>query len=111
MPRSDAKGQDAYRFDILGSARTIRGYMMGVTADQFWDNGEKRDAAAMRISAIGDAARNITRETEAALPDIPFGNILGMRNRIAHEYGKVDFREVWKVTQQDTGNLVTVLES
>jgi uncharacterized protein with HEPN domain len=83
--------------------------MKDVTADQFWDNGEKRDAVAMRISAIGEAARNLTRETEAALPTVPFGNIRGMRNRIAHEYGKVDFREVWNVTQQDIGNLVTVL--
>ena len=34
-----------------------------------------------------------------------------MRNRIAHDYGAVDFKIVWAVTQQEIEPLITALES
>jgi len=110
MSPKSAKDQKAYLYDMLESARAIGRYMQGVTFDQFWDNGEKRDAVAMRIAALGDAARNVTKITEAEIPAVPFGNIRGMRNRIAHDYGKVNFREVWKVAEQDIKPLIGALE-
>jgi len=111
MPRETAKDQNAYLYDMLESARVIRRYMEGVTFDQFWENSEKRDAVALRIATIGDAARHATKATESAIPAVSFRNIRGMRNRIAHDYGKVDFREVWSVTQQDIEPLIAALEA
>jgi uncharacterized protein with HEPN domain len=110
MPRNTARDQKAYLYDMLESARVIRGYVAGVTFDQFWANGEKRDAVAMRIATIGDAARHVTKATEAATPAVPFPNLRGMRNRTAHEYGKIDFREVWQVARQDIEPLIAALE-
>jgi uncharacterized protein with HEPN domain len=109
MKAKAVKDQDAYLYDMMESAQVICSYIEGVTFDDFWDNGEKRDAIAMRIAAIGDAARNVAKSTELALPAIPFGNIRGMRNRIAHDYGKVDFREVWKVADHDIRPLAASL--
>ena len=111
MQPKSAKDQNAYLYDMMESARAICRYVEGVEFDQFWDNGEKRDAVAMRIAAIGDAARNVTKATEAAIPGVPFPNIRGMRNRVAHDYGKVDFREVWKVAEQDIRPLMMALET
>jgi len=34
-----------------------------------------------------------------------------MRNRIAHDYGAVDFKIVWAVTQQEIEPLITALEA
>jgi len=110
MPHTSSRDQDAYLYDMLDSAKLIRSYMEGVSFDQFLGNAEKRDAVAMRIAAIGDAARNVTKATERLLPSVPFPLIRGMRNRIAHHYGAVDFREVWKVTQESIGPLVSALE-
>jgi len=110
MQPKAAKDQNTYLYDMIESARAIYRYTEGVTFEQFWDNGEKRDAVAMRIATIGDAARNVTKVIETANPAIPFSNIRGMRNRIAHEYGKVDFREVWKVAEQDIKPLIAALE-
>jgi uncharacterized protein with HEPN domain len=106
-----AKTQDAYLYDMLESAQAIQKYTSGVTADQFWDNPEKRDAVAMRIAAISDAAGQVTAATASKIPEIPFRNIRGMRNRIAHEYGSVNFREVWKVVDHDIKPLIAALEN
>jgi len=56
------------------------------------------------IEIIGEAARNIqTREPEvaAAYPDIPWRNMTGMRNHLAHGYFEVDLKSVWTTVQDD----------
>ena len=98
------------RCDMMKSAQAISRYMAGVSFDQFRDNREKRDAVAMRIAAIGDAARNVTKAAERDVPGISFQNFREMRSRIAPGYGKVDVREVWTVAAQDITPLLEVLE-
>lgn len=72
MPLKPSKDQKAYLYDMLESAQKALGYLQGVTYDEFWQSSEKRDAVAMRIAAIGEAARQITPVTEAAVPNVPF---------------------------------------
>lgn len=106
----DAKTSDAYLYDMLEAARLIRGYMDGVSFDAFWHNSEKRDAVALRLSVLGESAHKIDKTVEKKLPAIPFKNIRGLRNRIAHDYGAVDFKIVWDVTQNEIEPLITILE-
>jgi uncharacterized protein with HEPN domain len=111
MAKASPKTQDAYLHDMLEAARLIQGYMAGVTFDEFWHNSEKRDAVSMRISVLGESAHKIDKATEAALPGIHFKGIRGMRNRVAHDYGAVDFKIVWAVTQAEIGPLIAGLEA
>ena len=111
MAKAASKTQDAYLHDMLEAARLIHGYMAGVSFEQFWRNGEKRDAVALRISVLGQSAHKVDKATEATLPGIPFKNIRGMRNHIAHDYGAVDFKIVWAVTQEEIAPLIAALES
>jgi uncharacterized protein with HEPN domain len=105
------KSQDAYLHDMMEAARLIHGYLVGVSFDEFWHNSEKRDAVALRISVLGESAHRIDKATESALPSIPFKSIRGMRNRIAHDYGAVDFKIVWAVTQTEIEPLIAALET
>lgn len=107
---SDPHAQATYLYDMLESAQHILRYMAGVNYEAFWDDSEKRDAVAMRLAVIGESARHATAETAAELTDIPFKDLRGMRNRIAHDYGRVDYTVVWAVTQEDIGPLVAALE-
>ncbi len=111
MGKAAPKTQDAYLHDMLEAARLICGYMGGVAFEDFWRNSEKRDAVALRISVLGASAHKIDKMTEAALPGIPFKSIRGMRNRIAHDYGAVDFKIVWAVTQEEIEPLIAALEA
>ena len=96
---------------MLEGARLIQDYLAGVTVEEFWQNREKRDAVALRISVIGESAYKIDKATEAALPQIPFKSIRGMRNRIARDYGAVDFMIVWEVTQKEIAPLIAALDT
>ncbi len=101
MPLRPAKDQNAYLSDMVDSAKKATAYVRGQTYENFWDDPKTRDAVAMRLQVIGEAAKHITAETAAALPKVPFTHISGMRNRIAHDYGSVNFKIVWNVVQEE----------
>lgn len=65
----------------------------------------------MRLSVIGEAAGKIDATAAAMVPSVPFPKISATRNRIVHEYGKVDFTVVWRITQEDIPPLIVALES
>ena len=108
---SDRHSEEAYLLDMLESAQHIMRYMEGVAIEEFFADSEKRDAVTLRLSMIGEAARHVTKETEAALASIPFKDIRAMRNRITRDYGRVDCRILWQVTQEDVAPLVAALEA
>lgn len=111
MARGVPKTQDAYLHDMLEAVTLVQGYVAGIAFEDFWHNSEKRDAVALRISVLGESARKIDPSTERALPGVPFKALRGMRNRIAHDYGAVDFKIVWEVTQTEIAPLRTALRA
>jgi uncharacterized protein with HEPN domain len=103
--------QAAYLHDMLESAQSVRAYTEGMTLEQFWESPTTRDAVVMRLVMIGEVSGKIDARTAAMLPKIPFAEISGLRNRIAHAYDKVDFKEVWNVVQQNMSPLIVELST
>jgi uncharacterized protein with HEPN domain len=112
MPKATPPSpDDAHLHDMLEAALLIKSYTKGVTFDEFWRSNEKRDAVALRLSVLGEAAVHISPATQKALPSIPFKEIRGLRNRIAHDYGAIDFKIVWEVTRSEIGPLIVALKA
>ena len=95
--------------DILDSASAIVRYLDGVSRGNFLSNTEKQDAVLRRLEILGEAASRITPETRALFPDIPFRNMRGMRNIIAHDYGDVNMDQVWETATNDMERLIATL--
>jgi uncharacterized protein with HEPN domain len=110
MPLTPEKDQRACVQDMLDSARQAAGYVRDLSFDQFWDDDKTHDAVALRLQVVGEAAQRITAETAARLPRVPIQDIRGMRHRISHDYGRVNFRVVWKTVQKDLPPLIAELE-
>ncbi|RME90733.1 MAG: DUF86 domain-containing protein, partial [Verrucomicrobia bacterium] len=53
------------------------------------------------IQIIGEAAANLGRDFHEAHPEVPWPQIVAMRNVLVHEYFGVDLREVWKTVERD----------
>ena len=68
-------------------------------------------AAAMErfIEVTGEAASKVSEATRSALPQIPWREIVGMRNRLVHGYAAVDLDIVWDVVTVDLPSLVATL--
>src|SRR3954463_3120995 len=57
------------------------------------------------IQIIGEASRNLSEEFRNAHLEIPWREIILMRNVIVHDYFKVDQDILWSVVQNDVPKL------
>ncbi len=106
IPSKDA----ARLLDMFQSVQTIQTYVAGQTREQFQRDLKTQDVVLRRFLVVGEAATPLTPETRSALPFIPFAQIIGMRNRVVHDYGNVDVDIVWETIQQHLPALVEQLE-
>ncbi len=69
-------------------------------------------AAALErfIEVIGEAASKVSTKTRAAAPQIPWRQVVGMRNRLVHGYASVDHDIVWDVVSDDLAGVIDALE-
>lgn len=69
-------------------------------------------AATLRwIEIIGEAANRVSGELKAAHPEVPWRDVILMRNVVAHGYDRVRLEVVWRVIQDDLPSLRTRLEA
>jgi uncharacterized protein with HEPN domain len=68
-------------------------------------------AVVRAVEIVGEAASRISPETRAVYPQIRWLEIVGMRNRVVHEYSQVDYGIVWQVVKQDLPQLIAALET
>ncbi|MEW6355534.1 MAG: DUF86 domain-containing protein [Planctomycetota bacterium] len=100
---------DAYLLDILIAARRALEFSRGLTWEQF-DQSHLHQAAIVRtLEIIGEAAGRLSKEIKAAHPEIPWDGMIGMRNRLIHEYFRVDLAKVWDVVQNEVPVLIRLI--
>jgi uncharacterized protein with HEPN domain len=65
-------------------------------------------AAALErfIEVIGEAASKVSEVTKERSPQIPWREIVGMRNRLVHGYASVDHDIVWDVVAGDLAEVI-----
>lgn len=63
------------------------------------------------IEIIGEAARSLSDSLRAAHPEIPWPQIIAMRNVLIHHYFGIDKDEVWVVVQRDLPDLKRKVEA
>ena len=62
------------------------------------------------IEIVGEAAANVSPEGRNQFPDIPWGDIVGMRNRVVHAYYDIDTDRIWDTLVDDLPSLIRQLE-
>jgi len=81
-----------------------------MTKDQFMVDNKTQSSVLYQITLIGEAARRISGELRDRHSDIPWRLIMGMRNKLIHEYDDVDLHEVWKTIKDDIPELISKIE-
>ena len=67
-------------------------------------------ALARLLEVVGGAATRVPAEERARHGDIPWSQVIGLRNRLIHGYDTVNFRIVWQIIRTDLPPLVSSLE-
>lgn len=53
------------------------------------------------LEIVGEACRALSDSMKAGHPEIPWNDIIGMRNILIHEYFGIDTPQVWMVVERD----------
>jgi uncharacterized protein with HEPN domain len=101
---------DAYLLDMLLATRKVQQFTQGVTWNQFQGDDLLQNAVMRLIQIVGEAARKVSPEFKQAHPEIPWQGIIGMRNRLVHDYFRIEPSRVWEVIEKDLPALIPLIE-
>lgn len=62
------------------------------------------------LQIIGEAVRALPEDVRALAPEVPWNNIVGMRNVLVHGYFEIDTDIVWDAATRDVGALKPAIE-
>jgi len=77
----------------------------GSNYEAFVSDKDYFNSVCMSLLQIGELANHLTPEFTAKNIDIPWRNIIGLRNIVVHGYGQLDIETVWATLTDDMPEL------
>lgn len=100
-----------YLDDMLTYAREAHAFVRGMTADAFIGDTRTQYAVAYALHVVGEAARKVPAETCQRYPQVPWQEIVGMRNRLAHDYLGTHPGIIFATAQEFAPELIAALQA
>lgn len=100
----------SYLWDMRDAAREILEFMQGVEQNDFKSNNQLRYAVERQLMVIGEAANHVSEELRETHSEVPWQQIIGQRNVIAHEYGEILVDRVWLTANKSIPELINFLD-
>lgn len=101
---------DAHLLDMLLATRKVQEFTRDIAWERFEGDDLIQNAVMRQIQIIGEAARKVSPPYRQEHPDIPWNEIIGMRNRLIHEYFRIIPERVWDVVEKDIPELLHLIE-
>ncbi len=95
--------------DILTAIRNARG-RIGVGEQTFLLDETLQVWMIHHLEIIGETARGLTSELRGRHPEVPWSQIISMRNILAHEYFGLNLHQVWMVVERELPELQRHIE-
>ena len=83
------------------AAVEARGFIAGCDRQTLDSNRMLVFAMVRAIEIIGEAEANVSSECRERHPQIPWADIIGMRNRLVHAYFDIDLDILWNTATTD----------
>jgi uncharacterized protein with HEPN domain len=99
--------------EMLEACRNATFFITGMCEEEFLSDIRTQQAVAMSLVIIGEAAARLGRDHAVFLAkhaDLPWRDVIAMRNRITHGYVTLDFRVIWRTVLSDIPQLLNRLE-
>lgn len=107
----DNKKNDKYYIEkVIENIDAIILYTKGLEYNDFINNPLVLDATMFRLVQMAENITHISKEYKEVHSNIKWGQIIGFRNGIVHDYGKTDYSIVYEIISCDIYKLKADLE-
>ncbi len=96
--------------DMRAFALEARSLVDGVSFYQYAADRMRMLALERALDLVGEAARRISADRQRAIPGIPWQDIVGQRNVLAHMYGRIDHSQLYLTATKDVEDLVAAID-
>jgi uncharacterized protein with HEPN domain len=101
---------DATLLDIREAVRRIVEFGAGATAAELRDDARTLSAVLYQITVLGEAVKRLSQEFRDAHPDVPWKRTAGMRDRVIHDYDRVNVEVVAEVINDSAPALLEQID-
>lgn len=104
------KKSEPFIAHILETLDRVTRFTDGYDFESFEKDEKTHEAVIRQLEIIGEAIKHLKEEFEPDFPEMPWQEIIGMRNHLIHEYWDVNLGDVWHTVKYDLPELKTVIE-
>lgn len=97
--------------DIKQYGQNVETILDGITFDDFVQDIRVYYSVMKNIEVIGEAANMLTKDFKEQHPELPWRQIVKMRNVLVHGYAQVSDVDLWETATKDIKVLLGQVES
>jgi len=94
-----------YLAHILDAINQIETYSANLSFEQFSQARLVQDGVIRQLEIIGEASHNLSDDFRDQYPELPWSQIISLRNRLIHAYFDTNLGIVWEIVQNDIPSL------
>jgi len=78
--------------------------------DNFDDDIALRRALERCLEIIGEAAKALGDETRVAIAEVPWTEVIRLRDRLSHHYHRIEAEQLWVTAEVDAPRMATAIK-
>jgi uncharacterized protein with HEPN domain len=94
---------------LVEACRKIEIFIDGMSESDLGENSLLESSVCWQLVILGKATRLVSLLLQGRNPQIPWASIRGMRNRLVHNFDRIDLTEVWRAASRDVPVLLRQL--
>lgn len=95
------KDDEYYIRNVLENIDIIISYTKGLSYEEFVDDQKNVDSVMFRLIQMAEHIIHISNQYKKEHTNINWGQIIGFRNGIVHNYNKTDYSIVYEIVSRD----------
>lgn len=104
-------GDQEIMLDLYNALQKILMFTQNMSKEEFINDEKTQSSVLYQFVIIGEAVNHLSEAFKARYPQVPFNEMRGLRNRVVHEYRRIDSDIIWETIQSDITLVLNIINS